>query len=201
MGEKPSLANSSRRPGMANGSVRFGSFDVDLRAGELRKNGVKIRLQGQPLEVLALLLERPGQVVTREELQQKLWAGDTFVDFEHGLNKAISRVREALGDEADNPRFVETLPRRGYRFIAPVDGRETLGGRDRKPGPTLQPDNVAASKARREPLIRRRALRYSLKGRVFVIAAMHLPSGDQRGEKKSPEPGKAETALDLRSMV
>jgi DNA-binding winged helix-turn-helix (wHTH) protein len=104
--------------------VRFGCFEVDLRAGELRKSGVKIKLQGQPLEVLALLLERPGQVVTREELQQKLWAGDTFVDFEHGLNKAISRVREALADEADNPRFIETLPRRGYRFIGSVNSSE-----------------------------------------------------------------------------
>jgi len=102
------------------GIVRFGAFEVDLRSGELRKGGAKIKLYGQPFNVLAILLERPGQVVTREELQQTLWAADTFVDFEHALNKAINRVREALGDDADNPRFVETLPRRGYRFIAPV---------------------------------------------------------------------------------
>ena len=82
--------------------MQFGTFDVDLRAGELRKGGVKIKLYGQPFNVLAALLERPGQVVTREELQQKLWAGDTFVDFEHGLNKAINKVREALGDDADS---------------------------------------------------------------------------------------------------
>jgi len=101
--------------------IRFGVFEVDLRAGELRKSGLKIRLQEQPFQVLAMLLEHPGEVVTRAELQQKLWSTDTFVDFEHGVNTAISKIREALGDSAENPRFVETLPRRGYRFIAPVD--------------------------------------------------------------------------------
>ena len=103
-----------------NGIVRFGNFEVDLPSGELRRGGLKVKLSGQPFEVLVTLLEKPGQVVTREELHQKLWARDTFVDFEHGLNKAINKVREALGDDADNPRFVETLPRRGYRFLAPV---------------------------------------------------------------------------------
>jgi cholera toxin transcriptional activator len=100
--------------------VRFGIFELDLNAGELRKSGVKLRLQGQPFQVLALLLERAGEVVTREELQQKLWPSDTFVDFDHSLNTAINKVREALGDSASSPRFVETLARRGYRFIAPV---------------------------------------------------------------------------------
>jgi DNA-binding winged-HTH domains len=121
MAEVPSVVNGAPQTRLTNASVRFGSFEVDLRAGELRKSGLKIKLQGQPFAVLALLLERPGQVVTREELQQKLWAGDTFVNFEHGLNKAIGKVRDALADNADNPRFIETLPRRGYRFIAPVD--------------------------------------------------------------------------------
>jgi TolB-like protein/DNA-binding winged helix-turn-helix (wHTH) protein/Flp pilus assembly protein TadD len=101
--------------------VSFGVFEMDLGAGELRRQGLKVKLAGQPLQVLALLLERPGQMITREELQKRLWPLDTFVDFEHGLNKAINRIREALGDDADNPRFVETLHRRGYRFIAPVD--------------------------------------------------------------------------------
>ncbi len=95
-------------------------FELDLSAGELRKSGVKLRLQGQPFQVLALLLERAGEVVTREELQQKLWPSDTFVDFDHSLNTAINKVREALGDSASSPRYVETLARRGYRFIAPV---------------------------------------------------------------------------------
>jgi len=102
--------------------VRFGAFEVDLRAGELRKNGVRIKLQEQPLQVLGLLLESPGAVVTREEIQRQLWSTDTFVDFEHSLNAAVKRLREALGDSADNPRFIETLPRHGYRFIAPVQG-------------------------------------------------------------------------------
>ncbi|MGB8061527.1 MAG: winged helix-turn-helix domain-containing protein [Candidatus Sulfotelmatobacter sp.] len=100
--------------------VRFGVFELDLNAGELRKNGAKLRLQGQPFQVLTLLLERSGEVVTREELQQKLWPSDTFVDFDHSLNTAINKVREALGDSASSPRYVETLARRGYRFIAPV---------------------------------------------------------------------------------
>jgi Tol biopolymer transport system component/DNA-binding winged helix-turn-helix (wHTH) protein len=100
--------------------VRFGTFEADLRSGELRKNGLKVRLTGQPFEVLAMMLERPGEVVTREELQKKLWPDGTFVDFDHSLNKAIQKIREALGDSAESPRFVETLSRRGYRFIAPV---------------------------------------------------------------------------------
>jgi Tol biopolymer transport system component/DNA-binding winged helix-turn-helix (wHTH) protein len=101
--------------------VQFGIFEADLRAGELRRNGSKIRLQDQPFQVLAFLLEHPGQLVTREELHSRLWPADTFVDFDHGLNAAIKRLRDALGDSAENPRFVETLARRGYRFLAPIN--------------------------------------------------------------------------------
>jgi cholera toxin transcriptional activator len=100
--------------------VRFGVFELDRQAGELRKSGLKLRLQGQPFQVLTLLLDRAGEVVTREELQQQLWPSDTFVDFDHSLNTAINKVREALGDSASSPRYVETLARRGYRFIAAV---------------------------------------------------------------------------------
>jgi len=100
--------------------IRFGIFEVDLQAGELRRQGIKVKLQQQPFELLAMLLERPGEVVTREEIQKRLWPADTFVDFDRGLNRATNRLRESLGDEADSPRFIETLPRRGYRFIAPV---------------------------------------------------------------------------------
>ena len=100
---------------------RFATFEVDLRARELRKGGIRIRLQDQPFEILAVMLERPGEVVTREELRERLWPAGTFVDFEHSLNAAIKRLRAALGDDADNPRFVETLHRRGYRFIAAVE--------------------------------------------------------------------------------
>ena len=102
------------------GRVCFGVFELDLRAGELRKRGLRVRLQQQPFQVLAMLLEHAGQVVGREELQKKLWPADTFVDFDHGLNKAINKIREALGDSAESPRFVETVARRGYRFIADV---------------------------------------------------------------------------------
>jgi cholera toxin transcriptional activator len=100
--------------------VRFAVFEVDLAAGELRKNGTRIRLQEQPFQILVYLLDRPGDVVAREELRQKLWPADTFVDFDHSLNTAINKLREALGDSASNPRFVETLARRGYRFLAPI---------------------------------------------------------------------------------
>jgi TolB-like protein/DNA-binding winged helix-turn-helix (wHTH) protein/Tfp pilus assembly protein PilF len=101
--------------------LRFDSFELDVRAGELRKHGVRLRLQGQPLQVLAALLKRPGDVVTREELRAQIWTTDTFVDFDHSLHNAIARLREVLGDSAETPRYIETLPRRGYRFIAPVE--------------------------------------------------------------------------------
>jgi len=101
--------------------VRFGVYELDLRAGELRKSGVRLRLQQQPLRLLSVLLERPGAIVTREELRRRLWPEDTFVDFEHGLNAAVKRLRDTLGDTADSSRFIETLPKRGYRFVAPTD--------------------------------------------------------------------------------
>ena len=100
--------------------LRFGTFEVDLRSGELRKKGVRIKVQEQPFHVLTVLLQRAGEVVTREDLRNQNWPPDTFVDFDNGLNTAINKLREALGDSADNPRFIETLPRRGYRFLAPV---------------------------------------------------------------------------------
>src|SRR5580704_6122044 len=101
--------------------LRFENFELDVHAGELRKRGVKVRLSGQPLQVLAALLSRAGELVTREELRAEVWRGDTFVDFDHSLHNAIARLREVLGDSAEKPRYIETLPRRGYRFIAPVD--------------------------------------------------------------------------------
>jgi TolB-like protein/DNA-binding winged helix-turn-helix (wHTH) protein len=104
-----------------SGRVRFGVFELDLRSGELHKQGIKIKFHDQPFQVLSILLEHPGELVTREQLHQKLWPADTFVDFDVGLNSAIKRLRDALGDSAEDPRFVETLPRHGYRFIAPVE--------------------------------------------------------------------------------
>src|SRR5579864_5371338 len=104
----------------AGRTLRFGVYEADLATGELRKNGSLIRLQEQPFQILAMLLERPGDLVTREDLRTKLWPADTFVDFDHSLNTAVNKLREALGDTASNPRFVQTVARRGYRFIAPV---------------------------------------------------------------------------------
>src|SRR5271169_2943949 len=107
-------------PGAAGRIVRFAVFEFDIETGELRKHGLRIKLQGQPISVLVMLIEHAGEAVTREELQKRLWPVDTYVDFEHSLNAAIKRLRAALGDSADAPRYVETLPRQGYRFIAPI---------------------------------------------------------------------------------
>ncbi len=104
-----------------SGTVRFAAFELDFRASELRKQGIKVKLQEQPFQILQVLLQRPGEIITREELQQKIWPSDTFVDFDHGLYNAIKRLREALGDSADTPRFVETLSRRGYRFVGKIE--------------------------------------------------------------------------------
>ena len=98
--------------------VRFGTFELDVQAGELRQRGAKVKVQDQPLRILEMLLAHPGRLVTREELRGRLWPSDTFVDFEHGLNKAIAKLRQALGDSSESPRFIETLPRRGYRMIS-----------------------------------------------------------------------------------
>ena len=108
-------------------------FEFDPRAGELRKNGVKLKLQDQPYQVLLNLLEHPGEIVSREVLRAALWHGDTFVDFETGLNTAIKRLRETLGDSADNPTFIETLPRRGYKFIPPVERSYMVKANSRDP--------------------------------------------------------------------
>jgi TolB-like protein/Flp pilus assembly protein TadD len=114
--------------------VRFGVFEFDPQTSELHRRGLKIRLLGQPVRILAMLLERPGELVTREEIRHALWPADTFVDFEHSLNAAMKRLRRALRDSPDNPRFVETLPRRGYRFIAPVEGVATAPAEPRQAG-------------------------------------------------------------------
>src|ERR1700731_4784519 len=101
--------------------ARFGPFEVDLHTHELWKFGTRLKLVGQPFEILAVLLSQPGELVTREELRSRLWPADTFVDFNHGLNAAINKLRDALCDSAENPKYIETLPRRGYRYIAPVE--------------------------------------------------------------------------------
>ncbi len=140
--------------------VRFGDFEVDLREGELRKHGLKIKLQKQPLHLLAMLLEHPGKVLTREELRQTLWPTDTFVDFEHSINKAISKIRQALGDSAENPRFLETLPGHGYRFIAPM---ETVA-------PAFSPSDVAAPSEAIFPGASRRSAPQPFLRKVLIAA-------------------------------
>jgi cholera toxin transcriptional activator len=126
-----SVPNPAKKPAI----VRFGIFEVDLNARELRKNGRRLRLQDQPFAVLAVLLERPGTIISREELRQKLWPADTFVDFDHSLNTAVNKIREVLGDSAGSPRFVETVARRGYRFLAEVRSEHNASVQPATPEP------------------------------------------------------------------
>jgi len=159
--------------------LRFGVFELDLRAGELRKHGMRVRLQEQPFQILAMLLERPGEVVTREELQKKLWPADTFVDFDHGLNKAISKIREALGDSAESPRFVETVARRGYRFLAEVKVADTA--RVHSPESATLPHPVAEVGDRPElagkpamPKHFQASVRWKISGFVLLLLVVFL---------------------------
>jgi DNA-binding winged helix-turn-helix (wHTH) protein/Tol biopolymer transport system component len=139
--------NSNRSAREDSGTRRFGVFELDLRAGELRRNGMRVKLQEQPFQVLALLLEQPGEVVTREDLRNRLWPADTFVDFDHSLNAAIKRLRNALGDSAENPTFVETVARRGYRFLAPVSTTLPNGNGTSTAAPTIVPPSNAETSA------------------------------------------------------
>jgi TolB-like protein/DNA-binding winged helix-turn-helix (wHTH) protein len=145
--------------------LRFGQFELDLRTGEIYKDGKRIKLQEQPCQVLALLIERPGELVSREELRKKLWPNDTFVDFDHGVNIAINKLRDALGDSPEKPRFIETLPRRGYRFIAPVDAPKT----SRDGEPQVQVSSSPAGRAGSRSITRRRALLPALLALSFVV--------------------------------
>jgi cholera toxin transcriptional activator len=124
---------------------RFGVFEADAAVGELRRQGVRVKLNAQPFQVLCMMLERPGELLTREEISRELWPDGTFVDYEHGVNSAVNRIREALGDTASNPRFVETLARRGYRFVAPVErvGAPVIAVVEERPAGLL--DRVLAS--------------------------------------------------------
>jgi DNA-binding winged helix-turn-helix (wHTH) protein len=148
--EAPSVLLSAHRGSRVPGDqhtrtvTRFGPFEADLQTQELRKQGRRLRLPGQSFQILKRLLERPGELVTREELRAALLPSDTFVDFEHGLNAGVNRLREALGDSADSPRFVETLPRRGYRFIVPVEWN-SVGSE--QPTPVSSAADVSCSEA------------------------------------------------------
>ena len=128
---------------------RFATYEADPATGELRKAGVRLRLPEQPFRVLIMLLERPGELVTREEIRQKLWPADTFVDFDHGLNTVINRLRETLGDSAANPRFIETLARRGYRFLAPVEVTGSASAAPVSPAAPVEPISPPAEDSRK----------------------------------------------------
>jgi TolB-like protein/DNA-binding winged helix-turn-helix (wHTH) protein/Tfp pilus assembly protein PilF len=161
------------------GRFLLGIFELDLRAGELRKHGLRVRLQAQPFQVLAMLLEHPGEVVTREELQKKLWPADTFVDFDHGLNKAISKIREALGDSAESPRFVETVARRGYRFLAEVKPAEGAPIRSPELATQLHPEsesgdrgNLAGASAKPKQLLQSLAWKISSFVLLLLMASL-----------------------------
>jgi len=152
--------------------IRFAVFEVDLAAGELRRNGARVRLQEQPFQILAYLLDRAGEVVTREELREKLWPADTFVDFDHSLNTAINKLREALGDSASNPRYVETLARRGYRFLAPLQTgtAKAQGSPEAQPAPASTAVPAAFHPELEVPLPRRSLTR----GLFGLIQVMYL---------------------------
>src|SRR5207253_2490111 len=148
--------------------VRFGIFEVDLAAGELRKGGARVRLQEQPFQVLAYLLQHPGEIVTREELRQKLWPADTFVDFDHSLNTAVNKVREALGDSASSPRYLETLARRGYRFLAPVESAHS-GPKDAGTEPLVTQLNGSPLHPELDIPLPRRSLTRALFGLIQIM--------------------------------
>jgi DNA-binding winged helix-turn-helix (wHTH) protein len=150
--------------------VRFGVFEADLRTGELRKHGIRIRLQGQPFKILAALLERPGELVTRDELQKRIWGAQTIGDFDHSLGTAIKKLRDALGDSAETPRYVETLAKRGFRFILPVETIEPqVVGRVLAPAvelPELRPSQPVPEPVGPAPVQNRRNLRIVLAGLI-----------------------------------
>src|SRR3984957_694092 len=129
--------------------VRFGTYEVSLQSGEVRKAGLKIRVQQQPMKLLKILLERPREVVTREELRSRVWPGESFGDFDQALNIAVGKLRSALGDSAENPRFIETLPKRGYRFIADVSVVDADAPTKKQPEPAT--GNLSGAKRKTEP--------------------------------------------------
>jgi len=185
--------------------LRFGVFEVDLRAGELRKRGVRCRLQEQPFQVLAMLLERPGETVTRDELRNRLWTADTFVDFDQGVNKAVNRIRDALGDSATSPRFVETVARRGYRFIAdvaavesaPVVAKPDPGTDD---GPALEDEPVARLAASLSPGRRRRSYLWAMTGAGLAVASIAIAVWTLESRTPRPTPIRSLAVLPLENL-
>src|SRR5262245_2656744 len=170
------------------GRLRFGIFEADLRPGELRKRGLRIRLQEQPFQVLAVLLARPGELVSREELQGRLWTADTFVDFDHGLNKAVNKIREALGDSAESPRFIETVARRGYRFLADV--KVSSPATIAPPAPVEKPEPLPAEPLAPPAVAERHTWTWTVAASVVAVLAT---AGVVWG---APAAARAECAID-----
>jgi DNA-binding winged helix-turn-helix (wHTH) protein len=155
---------------------RFGVFEADAATGELRKQGIRIKVNVQPFQVLLMLLERPGEILTREQISRELWPDGTFVDYEHGVNSAVNRIREALGDRARNPRFIETLARRGYRFVAPVE-RMDADGQPAEPAPTssaLAPDETEYSRFLAAPHELPRTSRQTVRTLFLLLQVMYI---------------------------
>ncbi len=171
-------------PAQERRHARFGPFEVDLQSGELRTNGHRIKLQEKPFQILAVLLDRPGEVVTREEIRHKLWPADTFVDFEHGINVAVKKLREALDDDAENPRFIETLPRHGYRFIAPVYSQGLAPQRGQESTVTNRRGNAGTV---RQPWLRAGRVTFLAAGTIVVllgaIVALNVTGLRDRGAR------------------
>jgi len=160
--------------------VSFDVFEVDLRAQELYKSGHRIKLQVQPFQVLAMMLERPGEVVTREEMQKRLWPADTFVDFDHSVNTAVKKLRQALGDDKDKPRYVETLPKRGYRFLAAVKGPAGTKQMGDSAGSAASAVARATPETAASPWVGRVAKLACEKGHPFAVLAADAPTAAER---------------------
>ena len=167
---------------------RFGSFEADVRAGELRRDGMRLKLSGQPFAVLTLLLEHAGEVVTRDQLRQALWPADTYVDFDHSLNTAINKLRAALADSGSNPRFVETLARRGYRFIAPVMGDDRSGANPQPVAEALETSAEALPRPHRGLVRALLALVQALYLALYIAALSHFGGVEREAAKFAPSP-------------
>jgi len=163
--------------------IRFGTFEVDPHAGEVRRNGFRVKLQEQPLQVLLALLKKPGEVVTREELHAKLWPADTFVDFDHGLNAAVKRLRDALGDSVENPRFIETLAKRGYRFLVPLNGHVAVPTPD-IPNPPILSSEPGQWAKRHGPLIGGGLALFVIGSAIGYFLAAHFPTKTRPTERR-----------------